>query len=154
MDKKKLHFSRDTTWTYMRQFWIYWVRLDKFNSYFMVYVCGILKIVDRDLTAHSGTLYNIFSWSGQYILSPHEDLNPFPPPVFIASCFFLDEGKVQDAIKASQLCLRLLETSVRDELRRLLAFMATAAHPDACRLQKQVVHLDSSFLCTLAVYHI
>ncbi|TMS03001.1 DEP domain-containing protein 7 [Larimichthys crocea] len=49
----------------------------------------------------------------------------------------LDEGKVQDAIKASQLCLRLLDTSVRDELRRLLAFMATAAHPEACRLQKQ-----------------
>ncbi|GLD48384.1 DEP domain-containing protein 4 [Lates japonicus] len=49
----------------------------------------------------------------------------------------LDVGKVQDAIRASQLCLRLLETSVRDELRRLLAFMATAAHPDASRLQKQ-----------------
>ncbi|XP_026182731.1 DEP domain-containing protein 4 [Mastacembelus armatus] len=50
----------------------------------------------------------------------------------------LDEGKVQDAITASQLCLRLLDTSVRDELRRLLAFMATAAHEDACRLQKQI----------------
>ncbi|XP_038594306.1 DEP domain-containing protein 4 isoform X1 [Micropterus salmoides] len=50
----------------------------------------------------------------------------------------LDGGKVPDAIKASQLCFRLLETSVRDELRRLLAFMATAAHPDACRLQKQI----------------
>ncbi|XP_008277106.1 DEP domain-containing protein 4 [Stegastes partitus] len=49
----------------------------------------------------------------------------------------LDEGKVQDAIRASQLCLRLLETSVRDELRRLLAFMSTAAHLEACRLQKQ-----------------
>ncbi|XP_069571899.1 DEP domain-containing protein 4 [Brachyistius frenatus] len=49
----------------------------------------------------------------------------------------LDEGKVPEAIKASQLCLRLLETSVRDELRRLLAFMATAAPSDACRLQKQ-----------------
>uniref|UniRef100_A0A3P8SFF8 DEP domain-containing protein n=1 Tax=Amphiprion percula TaxID=161767 RepID=A0A3P8SFF8_AMPPE len=49
----------------------------------------------------------------------------------------LDDGKVQDAIRASQLCLRLLDTSVRDELRRLLAFMATAAHSDACRLQKQ-----------------
>ncbi|XP_040008658.1 DEP domain-containing protein 4 isoform X2 [Xiphias gladius] len=49
----------------------------------------------------------------------------------------LDGGKVQDAIRASQLCLRLLETSVRDELRRLLALMASAAHPDACRLQKQ-----------------
>ncbi|XP_034529868.1 DEP domain-containing protein 4 [Notolabrus celidotus] len=50
----------------------------------------------------------------------------------------LEKGKEQDAIKASQLCFRLLETSVRDELRRLLAFMATAAHPDGCRLQKQI----------------
>ncbi|TNN56246.1 DEP domain-containing protein 7 [Liparis tanakae] len=50
----------------------------------------------------------------------------------------LDGGKVQDAVKASQLCFRLLETSARDELRRLLVFMATAAHPDACRLQKQI----------------
>ncbi|KAM9328404.1 DEP domain-containing protein 4 [Pholidichthys leucotaenia] len=49
----------------------------------------------------------------------------------------LDKGKVQDAVKASQLCLRLLEASVRDELRRLLAFMATAAHSNACCLQKQ-----------------
>ncbi|XP_041833032.1 DEP domain-containing protein 4 [Melanotaenia boesemani] len=49
----------------------------------------------------------------------------------------LDEGKSQDAIRASQLCLRLLETSLRDELRRLLTFMATAAQTDACRLQKQ-----------------
>lgn len=52
--------------------------------------------------------------------------------------FSLDEGKVQEAIKASQLCLRLLETSVREELRRLLTFMTTAAQPEACRLQKQV----------------
>uniref|UniRef100_A0A3B3H6S3 DEP domain-containing protein n=1 Tax=Oryzias latipes TaxID=8090 RepID=A0A3B3H6S3_ORYLA len=49
----------------------------------------------------------------------------------------LDEGKRQDAIRASQLCLRLLDTSSRDELRRLLAFMATAAQPDACQLQKK-----------------
>lgn len=62
--------------------------------------------------------------------------------------FFLipAEGKVQDAIKASQLCLQLLETSVRDELRRLLTFMATAAHPDACRLQKQVIMFSSIVL--------
>ncbi|XP_056877986.1 DEP domain-containing protein 4 [Takifugu flavidus] len=50
----------------------------------------------------------------------------------------LDVGKVQEAIKASQLYLRLLETSVKEELRRLLAFMATAAHPESCPLQKQV----------------
>ncbi|KAF7669677.1 hypothetical protein LDENG_00151590 [Lucifuga dentata] len=58
--------------------------------------------------------------------------------VHVAILNFLDEGKVRDAIKVSQLCLRLLEASVRDELRRLLAFMATAAHPDACRLHKQI----------------
>ncbi|XP_069376262.1 DEP domain-containing protein 4 [Paralichthys olivaceus] len=57
--------------------------------------------------------------------------------IHVAILNLLDGGKVQDSIKASQLCLRLLERSVRDELRRLLAFMATAAHPDACRLQKQ-----------------
>ncbi|XP_074554382.1 DEP domain-containing protein 4 [Halichoeres trimaculatus] len=50
----------------------------------------------------------------------------------------LEKGKEQDAIKASQLCFRLLETSVRDEVRRLLTFMATAAQPHACRLQKQI----------------
>lgn len=50
---------------------------------------------------------------------------------------FSDKGKLQDAIKASQLCLRLLETSARDELRRLLTFMATAADPDACHILKQ-----------------
>ncbi|CDQ83780.1 unnamed protein product [Oncorhynchus mykiss] len=48
-----------------------------------------------------------------------------------------DCGKVDDAVRAYQLCLHLLEPAVRDELRRLLAFMATAAHPDACRLHKQ-----------------
>ncbi|XP_056133746.1 DEP domain-containing protein 4 [Lampris incognitus] len=58
--------------------------------------------------------------------------------VHVAILDFLDEGKIEEAIRASQLCLRLLEASVRDELRRLLTFMAKAAHPDACRLHKQI----------------
>ncbi|KAJ8007183.1 hypothetical protein DPEC_G00114890 [Dallia pectoralis] len=49
----------------------------------------------------------------------------------------LDDGKMDYAIRACQLCLRLLEPAGRDELRRLLTFMATAAHPDAYRLLKQ-----------------
>uniref|UniRef100_A0A3Q0R0V2 DEP domain containing 4 n=1 Tax=Amphilophus citrinellus TaxID=61819 RepID=A0A3Q0R0V2_AMPCI len=65
--------------------------------------------------------------------------------IHVAVLNLLDEGKVQDAIKASQLCLRLLYTSLRDELRRLLAFMATAAHSDACRLQKQTD--NRTFVC-------
>ncbi|MEQ2164170.1 hypothetical protein GOODEAATRI_003817 [Goodea atripinnis] len=58
---------------------------------------------------------------------------------------FSDDGKTQDAIRASQLCLRLLETSVRDELRRLLAFMAVAAQSGACRIQKQVTYIELLF---------
>ncbi|XP_058482214.1 DEP domain-containing protein 4 [Solea solea] len=58
--------------------------------------------------------------------------------IHVAILNLLDGGKVQDAIKASQLCLRLLEPNVRDELRRLLAFMAIAADPGSCRLQKQI----------------
>ncbi|MED6234815.1 hypothetical protein ATANTOWER_003095 [Ataeniobius toweri] len=57
--------------------------------------------------------------------------------IHVAILNLLDDGKTQDAIRASQLCLRLLETSVRDELRRLLAFMAVAAQSGACRIQKQ-----------------
>ncbi|XP_028306134.1 DEP domain-containing protein 4 [Gouania willdenowi] len=57
--------------------------------------------------------------------------------IHVAILNLLDEGKMPEAIKTSQLCLRLLETSVRDELRRLLTFMAAAAQTNACRLQKQ-----------------
>ncbi|XP_064794977.1 DEP domain-containing protein 4 [Oncorhynchus masou masou] len=57
--------------------------------------------------------------------------------IHMAILDLLDCGKVDDAVRAYQLCLHLLEPAGRDELRRLLAFMATAAHPDACRLHKQ-----------------
>ncbi|CAL8365937.1 unnamed protein product [Boreogadus saida] len=50
----------------------------------------------------------------------------------------LERGEDGAALKASQLCLRLLDASGRDQLRRLLAFMAQAAAPHACRLHKQV----------------
>uniref|UniRef100_A0A3B3RT76 DEP domain-containing protein n=1 Tax=Paramormyrops kingsleyae TaxID=1676925 RepID=A0A3B3RT76_9TELE len=46
-------------------------------------------------------------------------------------------GEAESALSASQLCLRLMGPGDRDELRRLLSFMATASHPDACRLHKQ-----------------
>lgn len=72
-------------------------------------------------------------------------LSIFPLPV----CVFSDCGKVDDAVRAYQLCLHLLEPAGRDELRRLLAFMATAAHPDACRLHKQVFPLHTHHLKTI-----
>lgn len=72
-------------------------------------------------------------------------LSIFPLPV----CVFSDCGKVDDAVRAYQLCLHLLEPAGRDELRRLLAFMSTAAHPDACRLHKQVISLHTHHLKTI-----
>ncbi|KAL0963004.1 hypothetical protein UPYG_G00348270 [Umbra pygmaea] len=60
--------------------------------------------------------------------------------IHMAILGLLNGGKVEDAVRASQLFLRLLEPAARDELRRLLVFMATAAHPDAYRLHK---HTDN-----------
>ncbi|XP_077400952.1 DEP domain-containing protein 4 [Vanacampus margaritifer] len=57
--------------------------------------------------------------------------------VHVAILKLLGVAKLHHAIRASQLCLHLLQASARDELRRLLAFMAAAACPHACRLQKQ-----------------
>ncbi|XP_028672536.2 DEP domain-containing protein 4 [Erpetoichthys calabaricus] len=57
----------------------------------------------------------------------------------------LEKGKIQQALEASQLCFRLLEPNVRDELRRLLAFMNFAADPDAYKLHKQ--HENSTVVC-------
>ncbi|XP_029902026.1 DEP domain-containing protein 4 [Myripristis murdjan] len=76
--------------------------------------------------------------------------------VHVAILDLLDGGKVEEAIRASQLCLRLLEASVRDEIRRLLAFMATAAHLDAIRLHKQIdnrVLVSRTFQKTIVQNH-
>ncbi|CAM4566983.1 unnamed protein product [Leuciscus chuanchicus] len=50
----------------------------------------------------------------------------------------LDCGRGQDALRATQLCLQMLESTSRDELRRLLGFMAAAADNEAFRLHKQI----------------
>ncbi|XP_048463703.1 DEP domain-containing protein 4 isoform X1 [Rhincodon typus] len=49
----------------------------------------------------------------------------------------LENGKTGQALEAAQLGVRLLEPNWREELHRLLSFMAVAATPDACILQKQ-----------------
>lgn len=61
----------------------------------------------------------------------------------------LDCGRGEDALRAAQLCLLLLESTSRDELRRLLGFMAAAADNEAFRLHKQVnkssIRINNSF---------
>ncbi|XP_069479676.1 DEP domain-containing protein 7 [Ambystoma mexicanum] len=50
----------------------------------------------------------------------------------------LVNGKTELALEATQLCLKLLDTSTREEFRRLLYFMAVAADPSEHKLQKEV----------------
>ncbi|TRY58406.1 hypothetical protein DNTS_018489 [Danionella cerebrum] len=50
----------------------------------------------------------------------------------------LDNSRTAEALTAAQLCLQLLESTSRDELCRLLGFMAAIAHDQAFRLQKQI----------------
>nr|XP_023395478.1 DEP domain-containing protein 4 [Loxodonta africana] len=49
----------------------------------------------------------------------------------------LENGKRTEAREATQLYLRLLLPNIREELRRLLTFMALASEPNAYKLQKQ-----------------
>ncbi|XP_051885273.1 DEP domain-containing protein 7 isoform X2 [Pristis pectinata] len=47
-------------------------------------------------------------------------------------------GKSEPALEATQLCLKLLNSRNREELRRLLHFMAVAAYPASIAMQKGV----------------
>ncbi|XP_072340857.1 DEP domain-containing protein 4 isoform X5 [Scyliorhinus torazame] len=49
----------------------------------------------------------------------------------------LESGNSGRALEAAQLCIRLLEPNCREELHRLLSFMAVAAAPGAYKLHKQ-----------------
>ncbi|XP_012590589.1 PREDICTED: DEP domain-containing protein 4 [Condylura cristata] len=49
----------------------------------------------------------------------------------------LENDKRAEALEATQLYLRLLLPNIREELRRLLTFMAIASEPNAYKLQKQ-----------------
>lgn len=47
-------------------------------------------------------------------------------------------GKTEIALEATQLFLKLLDSQNREEFRRLLYFMAVAAHPSEFKLQEEV----------------
>ncbi|MEE6521290.1 hypothetical protein FKM82_019423 [Ascaphus truei] len=49
----------------------------------------------------------------------------------------LVNGKMELALEATQLCLKLLDSQSREEFRRLLYFMAVAAEPTEFRLQEE-----------------
>uniref|UniRef100_A0A8C7ECW5 DEP domain containing 4 n=1 Tax=Nothoprocta perdicaria TaxID=30464 RepID=A0A8C7ECW5_NOTPE len=49
----------------------------------------------------------------------------------------LEKGKTEQALEASQLYLRLVAPNIREELHRLLTFIAIASEPEGYKLQKQ-----------------
>ncbi|KAM5138599.1 DEP domain-containing protein 7 [Mantella aurantiaca] len=49
----------------------------------------------------------------------------------------LVNGKTEQALEATQLCLKLLDSHSREEFRRVLYFMAVAAEPSEFRLQEE-----------------
>lgn len=54
-------------------------------------------------------------------------------------------AKLSTALEALQLCLKLLPCTCRDELRKLLSFMAVAAKPQAIQLEKEVSARKASY---------
>ncbi|XP_030056503.1 DEP domain-containing protein 7 [Microcaecilia unicolor] len=56
--------------------------------------------------------------------------------VHVGIAELLVNGKMEQALEATQLCLKLLDSETREEFRRLLYFMAVAADPLAFRIQK------------------
>ncbi|XP_041850506.1 DEP domain-containing protein 7 [Melanotaenia boesemani] len=50
----------------------------------------------------------------------------------------LVNGKLEQALEALQLCLKLQNSRSKEELRRLLRFMATAAKPQEVKLHKEI----------------
>ncbi|XP_029992513.1 DEP domain-containing protein 7-like [Sphaeramia orbicularis] len=72
----------------------------------------------------------------------HSDQPPLLPQhmtdVYTAITDLLVNAKLATALEALQLCLKLLRPGCREELRRLLTFMALAAEPQGIKLDKEV----------------
>ncbi|XP_038562129.1 DEP domain-containing protein 7-like [Micropterus salmoides] len=72
----------------------------------------------------------------------HADRPPLLPQhmtdIYTAITDLLVNAKLGTALEALQLCLKLLPPSCRDELRRLLTFMALAGDPQGIKLDKEM----------------
>ncbi|XP_042266912.1 DEP domain-containing protein 7-like [Thunnus maccoyii] len=72
----------------------------------------------------------------------HTDRPPLLPQhmtdIYTAITDLLVNAKLDTALEALQLCLKLLSSSCREELRRLLSFMALAADPQGIKLDKEM----------------
>ncbi|XP_046797494.1 DEP domain-containing protein 7 isoform X2 [Gallus gallus] len=79
----------------------------------------------------------LFENIGRYYGQKKEPLLSHAPEVHSGIAELLVNGKMEQSLEAIQLYLKLLDSQIREEFRRLLYFMAVAAHNSELKLQKE-----------------
>ncbi|NXO72204.1 DEPD7 protein, partial [Phainopepla nitens] len=79
----------------------------------------------------------LFEHIGRYYSQKKEPLLNHASEIHLGIAELLVNGKMEQSLEAFQLYLKLLDSQVREEFRRLLYFMAVAAHHSELKLQKE-----------------
>uniref|UniRef100_A0A8D2M1N5 DEP domain-containing protein 7 n=1 Tax=Zonotrichia albicollis TaxID=44394 RepID=A0A8D2M1N5_ZONAL len=79
----------------------------------------------------------LFENIGRYYSQKKEPLLSHASEIHLEIAELLVNGKMEQSLEAVQLYLKLLDSQVREEFRRLLYFMAVAAHSSELKLQKE-----------------
>uniref|UniRef100_A0A674IPK6 DEP domain-containing protein 7 n=1 Tax=Terrapene triunguis TaxID=2587831 RepID=A0A674IPK6_9SAUR len=79
----------------------------------------------------------LFDTIGRYYNQKKEPLLSHASDIHTGIAELLVNGKTEQALEAIQLYLKLLDSQTREEFRRLLYFMAIAAHHSEFKLQKE-----------------
>ncbi|XP_073206748.1 DEP domain-containing protein 7 isoform X2 [Lepidochelys kempii] len=80
----------------------------------------------------------LFDTIGRYYSQKKEPLLSHASDIHTGITELLVNGKTEPALEAIQLYLKLLDSQTREEFRRLLYFMAIAAHHSEFKLQKEI----------------
>ncbi|KAL8169803.1 UNVERIFIED_CONTAM: DEP domain-containing protein 7 [Gekko kuhli] len=94
------------------------------------------SLPDRPDTVHVGKLL-LFDTIGRYYSQKKEPLLSHAPDIHLGIAEQLVNGKTDQALEAVQLYLKLLDSSTREEFRRLLYFMAVVTQNSELKLQKE-----------------
>uniref|UniRef100_A0A8C6ZBG0 DEP domain-containing protein 7 n=1 Tax=Nothoprocta perdicaria TaxID=30464 RepID=A0A8C6ZBG0_NOTPE len=79
----------------------------------------------------------LFENIGRYYGQKKEPLLSHAPEIHSGIAELLVNGKMEQSLEAVQLYLKLLDSQTREEFRRLLYFMAVAAHNSELKLQQE-----------------
>ncbi|XP_060117085.1 DEP domain-containing protein 7 [Heteronotia binoei] len=94
------------------------------------------SLPDKPDTTHVGKLL-LFDTIGSYYSQKKEPLLRHAPNIHLGIAEQLVNGKTDQALEAVQLYLKLLDSSTREEFRRLLYFLAVVAQNSELKLQKE-----------------